>query len=77
MRTRRREPFQDSKTWLRGNYKNTEVVEFVKKDRYSFDMKDIAEEDYIYSLEQAEKHENNEYRIWASNIRKNDYMVIF
>ncbi|EIE80867.1 hypothetical protein RO3G_05572 [Rhizopus delemar RA 99-880] len=38
-------------------------------------MKDIAEEDYIYSLEQAEKHENNEYRIWASNIRKNDYMA--
>lgn len=39
-------------------------------------MKQIAEDDYKYSIDQALKSNNTAFSTWAQNIKNNDYSVI-
>ncbi|CAO3702558.1 unnamed protein product [Rhizopus stolonifer] len=76
-RSTSRRPVWDSFSWLSKNYNNNNgLPSFFFEGGYSFDMRQNAEDDYRYSVDEASKSNNVAYREWAMNIKNNDYSTL-
>lgn len=69
--------FRDTKSWLFENYKTDNgLPQFFRQGAYTFKMKQIAEEDYVFTVNEATKDNINlDFQTWARNMELNEYLV--
>ncbi|KAI8639749.1 hypothetical protein BD408DRAFT_371155 [Parasitella parasitica] len=72
-----RKPVWNSFDWLEEHYEEENGLPgFFSHGAYTLEMREVAEEDYIYTIEQALKCNNEDFSNWAMNMKANKYIPL-